>query len=149
MGVLLYSRSICEQVLTLMELYMSGEVEKNVKQVNKRINKVMSFETSEFSCAAYMGFSFNLRVFQVFLIMSFLILHTFLSFLMVSVNLFSLDLTPVFMYTTVHPQITPPGCLACIKIKKCQDKFIIFHFKRASSRSSPHRSIYSCLRTTG
>lgn len=35
------------------------------------------------------------------------------------------------MYTTVHPKITPPACLASIKLKKYQDTFIISSFKIA------------------
>lgn len=69
--------------------------------------------------------------------MSFLILHTFLSLLLVSTNLLGLDLTPVLVYTTVHLEVFPPGRLASIKLKKYQDKLNILPSKLSSSEGSP------------
>lgn len=57
---------------------------------------------------------------------------------MVSANLLRIALTPVLMYTTVCPQISPPGCLAAIGLKKYQDKLIVFPFKLASSTGGLH-----------
>lgn len=69
---------------------------------------------------------------------------------MVSINLVSRALTPVLMYTVVYPQISPPGCLASIKLKKYQDKFCVFPFKLASAAGGlPWPTDYDPGRHTG
>lgn len=52
---------------------------------------------------------------------------------MLSTALLSLGLTTVLTDTTVYLQIFPPRCLASTKLKKYQDKFLIFPFKLVSS----------------